>query len=153
MTAPARSTGFASNSWRPCPALERALSLTNKGPAWFHEPLGAQDRAHAGQGFDDLSTFVRAECLADLPVVLLDALVKGQKLTGEVANQLTCTSLTWELGLHCLGRDGGSTVKPALFKPGGQPLLAGPADRRGRLVFRQQDDGPLGPRSVWPSPR
>jgi len=36
--------------------------------------LGAQDRAHVGQGLDDLGTLVEAEGRADFVVVVLDPL-------------------------------------------------------------------------------
>jgi hypothetical protein len=52
------------------------------------DELGAEEGAHARQGFDDPGLWIGPEGLADLPVDAPQSVVQGQDLRGQVGDDL-----------------------------------------------------------------
>lgn len=93
------------------------------------------------------------EGVADLPVELLEPVVQGQDLLGEVCGDAGRSALAWEgdaLGLGGCESGRGHSVGVA-YAPGGEPAseagLAAAAQGGGGLVAGEQDEGALWSRS------
>ena len=91
------------------------------------DELGAQDRAEARQGLDDLGTLVEADRLADLPVVVLDPLVQDKQLVSQVACQPCRLGLAGKSGrlapggLNRPGCGSACAVDPTALQPCSEP--------------------------------
>lgn len=115
------------------------------------EELGAEDWADAGQGLDHFGEFVLAKLALDELVGLGDLLVEGHHLLregehhprdGRLAGD--CSVLPFG-GRNGLGRQSLGSADLPVAQPGGQPALAGAADRGRGLVARQEQQRPIGP--------
>lgn len=118
------------------------------------DELGAEYRANAGQGLDDLGLRMTAERLVDLPVNPPESVVQRQDLCRQVSHDLGGDVLAGQRGVLGLGSfqrgsgDGVGAAHAAVGQPRREPGSAASADRCRGLTAGQQHQGTLVGREV-----